>query len=52
MHLHIIIMQREQEVISMKETYISPEMEIVEFECEDVITTSGIIPEDNELPIV
>ena len=36
----------------MKETYISPEMEIVEFECEDVITTSGIIPEDNELPIV
>lgn len=36
----------------MKETYISPELEIVEFECEDVITTSGIIPDDNETPIV
>ena len=38
--------------MSMKETYISPELEIVEFECEDVITTSGIIPDDNETPIV
>ena len=36
----------------MKETYISPELEIVEFDCEDVITTSGIIPDDNETPIV
>ena len=36
----------------MKETYISPELEIAEFECEDVITTSGIIPDDNETPIV
>lgn len=36
----------------MKETYISPELEIVEFECEDVIITSGIIPDDNETPIV
>ena len=36
----------------MKETYISPELEIVEFECEDVITTSGIIPDDNDTPIV
>lgn len=35
----------------MKEEYISPEIEIVEFECEDVITTSSIIPEENELPI-
>lgn len=35
----------------MKEKYISPEIEIVEFECEDVITTSSIIPEENELPI-
>ena len=25
----------------MKETYITPEMEIIEFETEDVITTSG-----------
>lgn len=36
----------------MKEKYISPEIEIVEFDCEDVITTSGIIPDDNETPIV
>ena len=36
----------------MKEKYISPESEIVEFDCEDVITTSGIIPDDNETPIV
>ena len=35
----------------MKEKYISPEIEIVEFECEDVITTSSISPEENELPI-
>ena len=38
--------------MSMKETYISPELEIVEFDCEDVITTSGIIPDDNELPVI
>ena len=25
----------------MKDKYIKPEMEIVEFECEDVITTSN-----------
>lgn len=36
----------------MKEKYITPEIEIVEFDCEDVITTSGIIPDDNETPIV
>lgn len=36
----------------MKEKYFEAEMEIVEFECEDVITTSGIFPGDNELPIV
>ncbi len=29
-----------------KETYITPEMEIVEFEVEDVITTSGEITDD------
>lgn len=29
-----------------KETYVTPEMEIILFETEDVITTSG-----NELPI-
>jgi hypothetical protein len=26
----------------MKEKYITPEMDIILFECEDVITTSGI----------
>lgn len=38
----------------MKEKYITAEMEIVEFECEDVITTSTIdpVPEDDELPIL
>ena len=35
----------------MKEAYTAPEIEIVEFECEDVITTS-ITLDDNELPIV
>ena len=36
----------------MKEKYEKAEIEIVEFECEDVITTSGDIDtEENELPI-
>lgn len=36
----------------MKETYIKPEMEIIEFESEDIITTSGIALDENELPII
>ena len=36
----------------MKEAYSAPEMEIVEFECEDVITTSDMISDENELPII
>ena len=36
----------------MKEKYIKPEMEIVEFECEDVITTSPISTYDGETQIV
>ena len=38
----------------MKEEYIKPEMEVVEFETEDVITTSTIDPvlEENELLIM
>ena len=36
-----------KEDFTMKEKYTAPEMEIVEFEVEDVITTSG---EENELP--
>ncbi len=35
----------------MRETYTTPEMEVVEFECEDVITTSNIILDENEIPI-
>ncbi len=31
----------------MKEVYETPEMEVVEFETEDIITTSG---GDNDLP--
>ena len=27
----------------MKEKYITPETEIILFECEDVITTSGVV---------
>ena len=36
----------------MKEAYTVPEIEIVEFECEDVITTSGIDPDENELTVI
>lgn len=32
----------------MKEFYESPEMEIIEFEVEDIITTSGDIDEGQE----
>lgn len=32
----------------MKERYETPEMEIVEFETEDIITTSGV-PDENAL---
>ncbi len=33
----------------MKEIYTAPEMEIVEFECEDIITTSGLIEDELEI---
>ncbi len=37
----------------MKEKFERAEMEIVEFETEDVITTSGVYtPGENELPLV
>ena len=32
----------------MKEVYETPEIEVVEFETEDIITTSGV--GDNDLP--
>ena len=31
------------------EKYVAPEMEIVEFEAEDVITTSNCPPDDNQI---
>ena len=34
----------------MKEIYVCPEMEVVEFEAEDIITTSG--NDTNELPVI
>ena len=34
---------------NMKEKYMTPEMEIIEFEVEDIITTSG---DPDELPII
>jgi len=34
--------------ITMKEKYTAPEMEIVEFDSEDVITSSNQIPELGE----
>lgn len=34
------------------EKYIAPEMEVIEFEAEDVITTSNITLDPNELPII
>ena len=38
-----------KETETMKELYQTPEMEIVEFNAEDVITTSG---DENETPIL
>lgn len=35
-----------------KEKYTRAEMQITEFETEDVITTSAPVLEDNELPIM
>lgn len=35
-----------------KEKYIRAEMQITEFETEDIITTSGSLPEDNETEIM
>lgn len=40
------------EVTIMKEKYTKPEMEVIEFESEDIITTSNIDPDENELPIM
>ena len=37
----------------MKEAYTTPEMEVVEFECVDIITTSDIFsPDEKETPVI
>ena len=37
----------------MKNAYNTPEMEVITFENEDIITTSSVIdPEENGLPII
>ena len=35
----------------MREKYTTPEMEVIEFEVEDIITTS-VIPDENETDIL
>lgn len=35
----------------MKEKYVAPEIEVIEFDSEDVITTSGIDLDENETEI-
>ncbi len=40
-----------RKVFGLKETYIAPEMEIVEFETEDVITTSSYNPNDPDVDV-
>lgn len=35
-----------------KEVYQSPEMEMIAFETEDIIRTSGFDPDDNETDII
>lgn len=35
----------------MKEAYTTPEMEVIEFDCEDIITTSSINYDNNETEI-
>lgn len=41
---------KERKISMMKETYEAAEMEIIEFETEDVITTSGIEGVDDSRP--
>lgn len=36
----------------MKEKFVKAEMEIIEFEMEDVITASLIIEDEDELPLL
>lgn len=41
-----------QKEISKMEKYVVPNMEIIEFETEDVITTSGPVPGEDEMEIM
>ncbi len=36
----------------MKEKFVKAEIEVIEFEVEDVITASGFVPGENELPMI
>ncbi len=36
------------EALIMKEIYITPDMEVIGFECDDIITTSEIVPDEDE----
>lgn len=36
----------------MKEQYRMPSLEVIRFDCEDIITTSGFTPDDNETDII
>ena len=36
----------------MREKYTTPEMEVIEFEVEDIITTSDLIKDPNETDIL
>ncbi|MDE6797983.1 MAG: hypothetical protein K2J36_08255 [Ruminococcus sp.] len=36
----------------MKNAYKAPEMEVITFENEDIITTSGIAPDIDGLPVI
>ena len=49
MRIMILDQFKNKERMSMKEKYNTPKMEIVEFEAEDIITTSGGV---DELPFV
>lgn len=48
---HIVVHTKNKgEIIMMKDKYMSPEMEIIEFDNEDVITTSPVGVDDTQTP--
>ena len=40
-----------KEMIQMKESYTTPETEVIEFDCVDIITTSSFSYDNNETEI-